>query len=265
MQKGCGCLILICAIVAGAIYLASGDGRQQRAAQHAATENEARLKAMPPGQREAEVAAQAAAKAVADEQARAVESKHQAEARDEELLDEAKDLAVEAVRKSLAHPLDAKFPFFGPEAYRQGDAFIVKSTVEAKNGFGNYITSSWIVRLVLYNGALRVALVTIDGEAVAADSSLAKDVAADRTAQQASEAAAAKEAQRASKRERNEKAKEAAKLHRPETAAKALKAAQSLESGGNIEAAAKWYRKVVSQYPETPAAEEAQRWLDEHP
>ena len=74
--------------------------------------------------------------------------------------------AEQAVKLCLKHPLDARFPFLGPDVRtdKLNSKVSVTGTVEAKNDFGGTLTSAYVVRFTNQAGTLRTDRVVIDGK-----------------------------------------------------------------------------------------------------
>lgn len=54
-------------------------------------------------------------------------------------------MAKQFVKQQLKYPHDASFPWFGTEAKRSGDSWIVNGKVKAKNSFGAELTHEFLV------------------------------------------------------------------------------------------------------------------------
>jgi len=181
-----GCFLIVLAFFGGLVYIGSAAhdaaikteqerraklAPEQRAAEDAATAKAAEAK------RQAEQAA-AAEKLKADQARQEQEKIERAERDRQRKIDKDKiDAEVEAkdvIRNCLHFPDDAKFPWFSgsTETNEQGDLFLCRGKVNAKNGFGAELTYSYAVLLFLEENTWKIVEVTIGDEVVKRDDAL---------------------------------------------------------------------------------------------
>lgn len=262
---------LVLCVVGGCVMLLQlGCEEVRRAQQERETTESKRLAAMSPEERAAEEAQKAEDKARKEQEQAEAKAKRAKDNAKDKLETQAKKSSKEYVKKFLKYPLDADFPWLDYDVWSDDDNvfFNVSSTVKAKNALGANLTHTWKTSLLRADGKWTLLWCEIDGKTLyrneaAKEQWFRAQEEEDARAQRATQTEEQRKADESRRLAETEKRKKAAELRGLQDAANTLRIAKKFREDGDEEVAKKWLRKVVDQYPESEAAEEAKLLLGE--
>lgn len=182
--------------------------------------------------------------------------------------------AKDYVKSQLEYPNDAKFPWadYVTDYSQSGQHWVVRSTVEAKNGFGAYHTLNWKVVLKLEGNTWKWSEIYVGDKMLLSEETKARMEQAteelEKTVAETKRKAKEEERLATEKRQQEEAEAERQRLeaertaNRPKVAASKLTLAKQLIKKGEKDVAKKRLQELITEYPETEAAKEAQTLLD---